>query len=96
MFRHLSREEMRSEHSKGIANLLYAWARSGQHAKLLDDADRVATKLWLVLPQDIEENPIRMGDGFDWLTTAINRPPGILAQFWLERFALVDCVVNVA
>lgn len=85
VFQHLSREEMLSKHSKGIASLLYAWARSGQYAKLLGDADCVATKLWPVLLLGSERDLIRMGDGYDWLTTAINHPSGILAQFWFER-----------
>ena len=83
VLQHLSRKELSSGHSMGIARLLYAWARSDKHANLLDDADRVAAKLWLSLSQGPERYT---EDGFDWLTTAINRPPGILAQFWLERF----------
>ena len=81
VFRHLSQEEMMSRHPKSIAHLLYAWARSSQHAKLHDDADRVAMALWPVLHQDSERQY-----GFDWLATAINCPAGVLAQFWFARF----------
>lgn len=83
--RHLSQDELRSEHFATIADLLYAWARSGKHAGLLTDADGIAADLWSILPGDAKD--IVLTDGVpDWMNTAINRPPGVLAQFWLERF----------
>ena len=85
VLRHLRQDELRSEHSAAIVDLLCAWAQSGRHAKLLDEADRIATELWPVLLWD-DENLIRTNGIPDWLMTALNLFPGILAQFWLERF----------
>ncbi len=85
VLRYLYDNELRSEHPAAIATVLYAWAESGRHAKLLNDAERIAAELWSVLSWD-DEDLIRTSDFPDWWTTAINRSPGILAQFWLERF----------
>ena len=85
VLRHLYDKELHSEHPAAIATVLYAWAESGRHAKLLNDAERIAAELWSVLSWD-DEDLIRTSDSPDWWTTAINRSPGILAQFWLERF----------
>ena len=84
VLQHLSQGELHSEHFAAIADLLYAWARSGKHAGLLADADCIAVKLWPVLPRDTQD--IWITDGVpDWMTTAINRPSGVLARFWIER-----------
>lgn len=87
VLRYLRQDELRSEHSAAIAALLCAWARSGRHAKLLDEADRIAAELWPVLLWD-DKNLIRTSGIPDWWVTATNRSPGILAQFWLERFCV--------
>ena len=82
---HLSQGELYSEHFAAIADLLYAWVRSGKHVRLLVEADRIAVALWPIFPRDTRD--LVLSDGVpDWMTTAINRPSGILAQFWLERF----------
>ena len=87
VLRHLSHSKLRSEHLAAIASLLHAWAKSGMHANLLADTDRVAMELWSVLPRDTKD--FALTDGVpDWMATAITRPSGILAQFWLERFHL--------
>ena len=87
VLQHLSQGELHSEHFSAIADLLYAWARSGKHANLLADADRIAVELWPVLPRDAKDI-VRSAPGGvpDWMATAINRPSGVLAQFWLDRF----------
>lgn len=83
ILRHLSQSKLRSEHPAAIASLLYAWARSGRHVNLLDDAGRVAMELWSGLPRDTRDFAVTDGVP-DWMATAITRPSGILAQFWLE------------
>lgn len=86
VLRYFSRSELSSNHPRAAADLLLAWAKSGRHTKLLDDADHVAARMWPALSQNTEEQILSLGDGFEWLTTSLNRSPGILAQYWFERF----------
>ena len=87
VLRHLSQGKLHSEHSAAIADLLYAWARSSRHAKLLDGADRIATALWFVLSRDPEKHLPYPEPSPDWLTSAINCPSGVLTEFWLVRIS---------
>ena len=85
ILRHLFRDELGSNHPRAISDLLLEWAKSGQHTKLLDGAERVAVEMWPVLSQDPERHLPFIEPSPDWLTEAINCPPGVLAEFWLVR-----------
>ena len=72
---------------EAFANVLQ---RGVQHEKsplpldLMDNAERVAEKIWATCLQDTEADT---PDFKDWLTTALNRPGGRLAEFWVRRIA---------
>jgi len=47
-------------------------------------ADQVATRIWT---EALADSPLDDHSFDDWLTVAINRPGGRLAQFWLQRIS---------
>lgn len=87
VFQYLSRSELHFGHVAAIADLLRAWVRSGKHTRLLNDADRIAMELWSVISRDPEKHLPYHEPSPDWLTSAINCPAGVLAEFWLMRFS---------
>ncbi|MQM29630.1 MAG: hypothetical protein CRU78_03400 [Candidatus Accumulibacter phosphatis] len=74
------------EHERAVANVLYAVVKDGGKPyalNVLSRANEIAAALWPHLdPDDVIEN-----DGA-WLQSAINRPAGILAEFWLGSLVL--------
>ena len=88
VLRHLSRRELSSEHLTAIIDLLHAWARSGKHKKLLGNADCVAAELWPILSRDPDKYLPYTEPSPDWMTSAINCPAGVLAEFWMMRFGV--------
>ena len=82
----LGRVELYSNHTREIAVALEALVESDgkPHAlNLLPQANEIAASLWHTLDRTslIEETD-------NWLTTAVNHPAGVLAEFWLRGLSL--------
>jgi hypothetical protein len=81
-----SNPELQATHSYDIANLLYALVRDGGKPfalELLDQANALALPLWHALEDDERD------DVDDWLSQAINRPAGVIVEFWLSGLSLL-------
>ncbi len=82
----ISRHELYTKHAYSIADLLYAIVRDGGKPfalDLLDQANIIAFDLWQSLPREDEESVIN-----DWLSRAINRPAGVVVEFWINGLSL--------
>jgi len=82
----LSNPALHSEHAYDIANLLYALVKDGGKPfvlDLLDPANDIALPLWEGLEANTEHE-----QSDDWLSRAINRPAGIIVEFWVHGLSL--------
>jgi len=82
----LGRVELYPKHAREIADALEALVEDDGKPyalKLLPQANEIAASLWRHLDRIalIEETD-------SWLTTAINHPAGVLAEFWLRGLSL--------
>lgn len=69
-----------------IANLLYALVRDGGKPftlDLLEQANAIALPVWQALEVDTQDEDID-----DWLSRAINRPSGVIVEFWINSLSL--------
>ncbi len=81
----IARHELHSKHAREIADLLYAIVRDGGKPfalELLDQANNIASNLWNSLAREDDEAVT------DWLSSAINRPAGVLVEFWINGLSL--------
>lgn len=82
----IARHELHTKHAYVIADLLYAMVRDGGKPfalEFLDQANNIAFDLWQSLSCEDEEGVIN-----DWLSRAINRPAGVLVEFWINGLSL--------
>lgn len=82
----IARHEFHSGHASEISQLLYAIVRDGGKSfalELLEQANNIAFDLWNSLSHEDEE-AVK-----DWLSTAINRPAGVLMEFWINGLSLL-------
>lgn len=82
----IARPELRARHADEVANLLYCLVRDGgkpSALELLDQANAIAFDLWHSLPRDNEKGTVD-----NWLSTAINRPAGVVVEFWINGLSL--------
>ena len=82
----IGKTELYPKCNREITDVLYALVKDGGVAyalNVLPQANKIAATLWHHLDQteQIEGNA-------DWLGLAINRPAGILAEFWLQGLFL--------
>lgn len=83
----VSRSELQTEHAHDVANLLYALVRDGGKPFALDvleQANVIALALWQTLEPDAQDDDID-----DWLSRAINRPAGVIVEFWIHGLSLL-------
>lgn len=83
----VSRPELYTEHAYEIAVLLYALVKDGGKPfalELLDEANAIAFPVWKDLEADANDEEFN-----DWLSHAINRPAGILVEFWINGLSLL-------
>lgn len=81
------RSELFTAHANDIANLLYSLVRDGGKPfalELLDQANNLAFYLWQSLSREGEVGKIS-----DWISKAINRPAGVLVEFWVNGLSLL-------
>ncbi len=78
---------LQSTHAYDIANLLYALVRDGGKPfalDLLEQANAIALSVWQALEANAQDEPID-----DWLSRAINRPAGVIVEFWINGLSLL-------
>lgn len=82
----IARHDLYIAHAHDVANLLYGLVRdSGKPfaLELLDQANNIAFDLWQSLLRDGGEGAVD-----DWLSRAINRPAGVVVEFWINGLSL--------
>lgn len=82
-----AKPELHAAHAYDVANLLYSIVRDGGKPfalDLLEQANAVALPVWQALePNERDENID------DWLSRAINRPGGVIVEFWINGLSLL-------
>lgn len=82
----VSNPALQSAHAYDIANLLYALVRDGGKPfalDLLEQANAIALPVWQALEANAQEEDID-----DWLSRAINRPAGVIVEYWINGMSL--------
>ena len=83
----VSRSGLHATHAYDTSQLLYALVKDGGKPfalEVLEQANTIALPLW----QSLEpENPDENID--DWLSRAINRPAGVIVEFWINGLSLL-------
>jgi hypothetical protein len=82
-----SNPALQSAHAYDIANLLYALVKDGGKPfalDLLDQANTIAIPTWEAMEVDTQDEDID-----DWLSRAINRPAGVIVEFWINGLSLL-------
>ncbi|HEX6703207.1 MAG TPA: DUF4020 domain-containing protein [Albitalea sp.] len=82
-----SKPELHAAHASDVANLLYALVRDGGKPfalDLLEHANAIASPVWQALEHNAEDEDID-----DWLSRAINRPAGVIVEFWIHGLSLL-------
>lgn len=83
----VSNPALQSVHAYDIANLLYALVKDGGKPfalALLDQANTIAFPVWEALEVKDQREDID-----NWLSSAINRPAGVIVEFWLNGLSLL-------
>ncbi len=83
----VSNPNLQSEFAHEIANLLYGLVKDGgkpYSLELIEQANPVALTLWQDLKDEAQDQEIN-----DWLTRAINRPAGVIVEFWINSLSLL-------
>lgn len=81
-----SNPALQSKHAYDIASLLYSLVRDGGKpfaVDLLNQANAISLPTWQALEADVQDQDID-----DWLSRAINRPAGIIVEFWINGLSL--------
>lgn len=83
----VSNPVLQSAHAYDIANLLYALVRDGGKPfalDLIEQANTIALPVWQALEVNAQDEDID-----DWLSRAINRPAGVIVEFWINGLSLL-------
>ena len=83
----VSNPALQSAHAYDLANLLYALVRDGGKPfslDLLEQANAIALPVWEALEAKTQDEDIG-----DWLSSAINRPAGVIVAFWVNGLSLL-------
>jgi hypothetical protein len=82
----IARIDLHTEHARDIADVLLRLVKDGGKpfaAEMLVIANRIGEHLWTAIGSDDDAD---FGD--NWLTRAINRPGGVLVEYWLASLSL--------
>lgn len=82
-----AKTELLTANAYDVANLLYALVRDGGKPfalELLEQANVIALPLWQALQPNLQDDDID-----DWLSRAINRPAGVIVEFWINGLSLL-------
>lgn len=83
----IARREVHTERPQDVASLLYLLVRDGGKPfvlDLLDNANDIAIEVRRTIKQEDTVEEIN-----DWLSRAINRPAGVLVEFWINGLSLL-------
>lgn len=83
----VARNDLHTEHARDIADILLRLVKDGGKpfaSELLAIANPIAEHLWTAL----DPNDDADFDN-DWLTRAINRPGGVLVEYWLAALSVI-------
>lgn len=78
---------LQAAHAYDISNLLYSLVRDGGKPfalDLLEQANNIALPVWKVLEVTSQDEVMD-----DWLSRAINRPAGVIVEFWINGLSLL-------
>jgi hypothetical protein len=87
LLREVAKPQLLSVHGYEVANVLYAIVRdSGKPfaLDLLEQANSIALPLWRAMEPEPQEEDVD-----DWLSRAINRPAGVIVEFWINGLSLL-------
>jgi hypothetical protein len=87
VFNVISRPELFMAQAYNISQLLYALVRDGGKVfalEILEQANVIALPLWKALEPNAKDEDVN-----DWLSIAINRPAGVIVEFWINGLALL-------
>ena len=82
-----ARTELLTAHAHDVANLLYALVSNGGKPfalELMEQANVIALPLWQALQPNVQDDDLN-----DWLSRAINRPAGVIIEFWINGLSLL-------
>lgn len=82
----ISKPQLFSVHVRHVANLLFSLVRDKGKPfalDLLEQANTIALNCWNMLAPENDAKEID-----DWLSRAINRPAGVIVQFWVHGLSL--------
>lgn len=82
----IGKPELQTAHPRDVANLLYSLVRDGGKPFALDllgQANAIALPAWQALEPNKRDDEIT-----DWLEHALNRPAGIMVNFWIHGLSL--------
>lgn len=82
-----AKQEIQISQRYEIADLLCDLVRNGGKPftlDLLEQGNAIALQLWYALEADEQD-----GDTEDWLSRAINRPAGVIVEFWVNGLSLL-------
>ncbi|TAL72327.1 MAG: DUF4020 domain-containing protein [Rhodanobacter sp.] len=82
---HVSNPTLQSSYAYDVANLLHAVVKNDGKPfalEILEDANAIALAMWQAL--EVEDEDVD-----DWLSRAINRPAGVIVEFWLNGLSLI-------
>ncbi|WP_029922412.1 SIR2 family protein [Nevskia soli] len=74
--------EIQTAHVHEVANLIYGLVKDGGKPfalDVLDKANAIAVNVWNAIERKQDPQDVK-----DWLLSAINRPAGVIAEFWIH------------
>lgn len=83
----ISRPELYEAQANEVADVLYALVKDGGKSfalDLIEQANAVALPVWQNLEADTHDEKTD-----DWLSHAINRPAGVIVEFWINGLSLL-------
>ena len=83
----VSNPTLHSAYAYDISNLLYSLVRDGGKpfaVDLLEHANAIALPVWQATEVNAKDE-----DTKDWLSSAINRPAGVIVEFWIHGLSLL-------
>lgn len=83
----IDKPELQIAHPHDVASILYSLVKDGGKPFALDllgQANAIAFPAWLALEPNESDDELT-----DWLSRAINRPAGVIVEFWINGLSLL-------
>lgn len=81
-----SHPDLQPQHTGDIADLIYSIVKNGGISfalDLLEQANAISSSLWSSLKEAEQDE-----DSDDWLSRAINRPAGLIVEYWVHGLSM--------